>query len=122
MSNTVTPADIVPEFTIVPTFTTVTGGSVYSGLSTKSIRRFISAGKLQAYRPARGRVLISIAELDALIRNSTQRLRRGRGIYDRSTAGPCGGDHSETARKEGTIDDKGSNTTDQASVGRDHED
>lgn len=52
----------------------------YSDLSQKTLRRFISEGRLKAYRPARGKVLIKKKELDALIEQSTQQLRRGRGI------------------------------------------
>ena len=54
--------------------------SFYSDLSQKSIRRLISKGDLQDYRPARGKILIKLKELDALIQKSTAKIRRGRGI------------------------------------------
>ena len=49
---------------IQPQWLTVDLAAEYSSLSTKSIRRLISAGKLQAYRPCRGRVLINLGELE----------------------------------------------------------
>jgi excisionase family DNA binding protein len=65
---------------IIPAWLTVDGSATYASLSTKSIRRLISSGKLTAHRPVRGRVLIDRDELDSVIRSSTQQLRRGRGI------------------------------------------
>lgn len=52
----------------------------YCDLSQKTIRRFIRDGRLTAYRPARGKVLVKKKELDALIEKSTKPLRKGRGI------------------------------------------
>ena len=54
--------------------------SFYCDLSQKTLRRFIKEGRLNEYRPARGKVLIKRKELDALIEKSTTKIRRGRGI------------------------------------------
>lgn len=54
--------------------------AIYSDLSEKTLRRFISSGQLKAYRPARGKILVKKKELDALIEQSTKPLRKGRGI------------------------------------------
>jgi excisionase family DNA binding protein len=56
----------------------------YAGLSTKTIRRLLSSGKLRALRPVKGRILIDRDELDALVLSSDQRPRRGRGIRPHS--------------------------------------
>ena len=58
----------------------VKNGAIYSDLSEKTLRRFISSGRLKAYRPARGKILVKKKELDALIEQSTKPLRKGRGI------------------------------------------
>ena len=55
----------------------------YSGLSEDSIRSLLTSGKLTALRPVPGRVVIDRRELDALLRASTKRPRRMRGMYDR---------------------------------------
>jgi excisionase family DNA binding protein len=54
--------------------------AAYSGLSDKSIRRMISAGKLTAHRPVRGAIKIDRGELDAAIKASTGTLVKGRGM------------------------------------------
>jgi len=69
-----TPIDLQPGFM------SLKKAASYSDLSEKSIRRFISAGRLQAYRPARGKILVKRTELDALIEKSTKQIRKGRGI------------------------------------------
>jgi len=61
-------------------FLTVQGAAEHSSLSPESIRRLISAGKLTALRPVRGRVLIDRRQLDSVVLSATQRPRRGRGI------------------------------------------
>lgn len=61
-------------------FLSLKNGALYSDLSEKTLRRFISAGRLKAYRPARGKVLVKKKELEALIEQSTKPLRKGRGI------------------------------------------
>jgi excisionase family DNA binding protein len=55
-------------------WTTVAGAASYTCRSEKSIRRLIEAGKLLAYRPSgtRGKILVNVAELDALIVASTR--------------------------------------------------
>jgi excisionase family DNA binding protein len=64
----------------LPRYLGVDAAGTYSSLSAKSIRRLLSAGKLHAYRPVRGRVLIDREELDAFILSSgAQKLRIGRG-------------------------------------------
>ena len=45
-----------------------------------SIRRMLASGKLQAFRPVRGRVLIDREQLDSVITASTSTPRRRRGI------------------------------------------
>jgi excisionase family DNA binding protein len=57
----------------------VSSAGSYSDLSTESIRRLISAGKLIAHRPVRGKILIDKVELDALIAGATKTPRVGRG-------------------------------------------
>lgn len=61
-------------------FLTVEGAAAYSGLSTKSIRRLIARGELEAMRPVKGRVLVDRQAIDSLILGSTARVRCGRGI------------------------------------------
>ena len=62
-------------------FLSLKNASYYCDLSEKTLRRFISEGRLQDYRPARGKVLIKRKELDTLIEQSTTKIRRGRGIH-----------------------------------------
>jgi excisionase family DNA binding protein len=68
------------EPVVTPRFLTVDGAAVYASLSTASIRRLISAGKLGAYRPCKGRVLVDKVELDSLILSATGCPRTGRGL------------------------------------------
>jgi excisionase family DNA binding protein len=60
-------------------FRSVAGAASYTGLSTESIRRLIAAGKLVAYRPVRGRIVVDLRQLDALVLGSTSTPRTGRG-------------------------------------------
>jgi excisionase family DNA binding protein len=60
-------------------YLSVADAARYSGLSADSIRNLLSSNKLTALRPVKGRVLIDRQELEALIRSSTTRPRRGRG-------------------------------------------
>lgn len=53
--------------------------AAYSSLSVKSLRRLVSAGKLQAHRPVRGRIVLDRFELDAYIAGATATPRTGRG-------------------------------------------
>lgn len=53
--------------------------AAYSSLSAVSIRRLISAGKLQPRRPLKGKLLVDRLELDNLISSSTATPRIGRG-------------------------------------------
>jgi hypothetical protein len=62
-----------------PRYLSVADASVYAGVSEDSIRSLLAGGKLTALRPVPGRVVIDRVELDALIRSSTSRPRRGRG-------------------------------------------
>ena len=55
-------------------------GALFCDLSEKTLRRFISAGRLKSYRPARGKVLVKKKELEALIEQSDKPIRTGRGI------------------------------------------
>lgn len=61
-------------------FLSLKNAAFYCDLSEKTLRRLIKQGRLTAYRPARGKVLIKKEELDALIEGSTKSLRKGRGI------------------------------------------
>jgi excisionase family DNA binding protein len=58
---------------------TIRAASEYTMLSQPSIRRLISAGKLTARRPVRGRILLDRLELDSVIAGATARPRTGRG-------------------------------------------
>jgi excisionase family DNA binding protein len=62
---------------------TVEHAASYCDVSQDSIRTLLSSGRLTAFRPVPGRVLISIRELDALVQASTRAPRKGRGIYSR---------------------------------------
>jgi excisionase family DNA binding protein len=65
---------------IEPRFFTVSGAATYSSLSETSLRREIRAGRLTAYRPRKGRILLDRRQLDALITAADQRPRIGRGL------------------------------------------
>lgn len=62
-----------------PRFQGVSPAAKYSGLSPASIRRLISTGKLTGLRPVRGRVVVDLRELDALLLSSTAKPRKSRG-------------------------------------------
>jgi hypothetical protein len=51
--------------------------ATYSGLSEKTIRRFIASGNLSPYWPLPGRVVVDLRDLDALITGSTVAGKRG---------------------------------------------
>jgi len=53
--------------------------AAYSALSVRSIRQLLSAGRLQAHRPVRGKIVIDRLELDSHIATSTATPRTGRG-------------------------------------------
>lgn len=53
--------------TTEPVYLPLTEASVRYALGVGTLRRWIAAKRLAAYRPA-GRVLVSVAELDALVR------------------------------------------------------
>lgn len=61
-------------------FFSVADAAVYASLSEESIRRLLSAGKLTALRPVKGKISIDRQELDAFILSSTARPRIGRGL------------------------------------------
>jgi excisionase family DNA binding protein len=69
-------------------YLSVAHAAMYCDLSEDSVRSLLSSGKLTAYRPVAGRVLIDRRELEALLQSSTKRPRRARGVYDRTAAGP----------------------------------
>ena len=60
-------------------FLTVDNAATYSGLSSESVRRLLSAGKLTALRPVKGRIVIDRVQLDSFVLASDQRPRTGRG-------------------------------------------
>ena len=57
----------VPLASGSPRWLTIQAAADYCGLSAESIRRLLSARKLTAHRPVKGRILIDRGELDALI-------------------------------------------------------
>ena len=61
-------------------FFTVASAARYADLSSKSIRRLVASGSLQALRPCRGRILVDRTQLDSLILGATGRPRKGRGL------------------------------------------
>lgn len=61
-------------------YLTVEAAAHYTSLSTVSIRRLLSAGKLTAYRPVKGRILVDRNQLDAYVVSTTSLLRKGRGL------------------------------------------
>jgi excisionase family DNA binding protein len=65
---------------VVPAFLTIQAAAAFIGLSADSIRSLLSSGRLRAYRPVRGRILISKEELETLVLASTGQPRHGRGI------------------------------------------
>jgi excisionase family DNA binding protein len=60
----------VPLASGSPRWLTIQAAADYCGLSAESIRRLLSARKLTAHRPVKGRILIDRGELDALIQAS----------------------------------------------------
>jgi hypothetical protein len=60
-------------------FLGIVGASRRANLSPESIRRLIAGGRLTAYRPVKGRVVIDVRELDAFVLGSTVTPRTGRG-------------------------------------------
>ena len=63
-----------------PRFLSIERAGQYSCLSSSSIRRLLSAGKLTALRPCRGRVLVDRHQLDSVVSGSSSAPRSGRGI------------------------------------------
>ena len=61
-------------------YLSVKSAAIYCDLSQKTLRRFIAGGRLTAYRPAKGKILLKRRELDAFIDQSTRKVRSGRGI------------------------------------------
>ncbi len=68
-------------------FLSVQGAADYASLSDVSIRRFLSAGKLTARRPCKGKVLIDRHQIDSLVMSATTTPRTGRGIRTGEKAG-----------------------------------
>ena len=63
---------------------TVQESSLFCGLSVRTIRDMLARGELTGFRPRPGRVLISLAELDAMVRRGAKR-RGTRGRYQRQS-------------------------------------
>ena len=61
----------------------------YAGVSEESIRRLLGSGKLSAYRPVGGRVVIDLQQLNELILASEQQ-QSGRGVHHPQSAQPGG--------------------------------
>jgi excisionase family DNA binding protein len=60
-------------------FVTIAEAAHRVSLSESAIRQMIRDRKLQALRPVRGRILLSVAELDAAVLRSTAPIVGGRG-------------------------------------------
>ena len=60
-------------------FLGVDAAAEHASLSPESIRRLIAGGRLTALRPVRGRVVVDVRQLDALVLASTTLPRTGRG-------------------------------------------
>lgn len=73
-------SDTVQVKTVEQNWLNVTNAAKYSDLGEKSIRRLLASGKLTAFRPVKGRILLCRDELDSLIRSSTSTPRTGRGL------------------------------------------
>jgi hypothetical protein len=65
--------------TFDPKFVTVQAAAKRTSLSEGSIRNLINTGKLTASRAVRGKIVIPIAAIDALMASSTAPSRLGRG-------------------------------------------
>lgn len=65
-------------------FLGLTAAAHYCDLSPESLRRMIAAGKIRAFRPVRGKILIDTRELDSVILASTSTPRFGRGRPNRA--------------------------------------
>ncbi|MBX9656389.1 hypothetical protein K2Y11_22465 [bacterium] len=57
----------------------------HAAVSEDTIKGMLSSGRLQAYRPCPGRVVVNLDELDDLIRSSTATPRHRRGTYSRAS-------------------------------------
>ena len=68
---------------LCPRWLSVRRAAAYTSLSEVSVRRLISAGKIEAKRVVKGKVLIDRIQLDALISGSNSNPRRGRGLLVR---------------------------------------
>lgn len=60
-------------------FLSIATAAAYADVSKESVRRLVNSGKLKAFRPVRGKVLIDRRELEAYVLGSTTRPRIGRG-------------------------------------------
>ena len=63
-----------------PRWLPIPSSARYTGLSVGSIRRLLAAGKLTAFRPVRGRVVLDRYELDSYVLGCNARPRAGRGL------------------------------------------
>lgn len=62
-------------------FLTLSDAERYCGVSTKTLRRMIAAGKLVALHPVKGRVVVDRLNLDsAILETAMKRFRTGRGV------------------------------------------
>lgn len=74
-------AKIAEEGGVPPArFLSIEAAATYSGISAVSLRRLISAGKIERYTPIKGRVVVDRLELENYVRSCTVRARTGRGI------------------------------------------
>jgi excisionase family DNA binding protein len=72
---------MTPEAQPIPRrFMNLPEAAAHVGLSARSLRRMLAAGRLTAHRPVRGRVLVAIDELHAEIAASVAVPRKRRGI------------------------------------------
>jgi hypothetical protein len=61
-------------------FFSIPAAAEYSSISPESVRHLLAAGKLTAFHPVPGRVVVSRKELEAYILGTDARQRKGRGI------------------------------------------
>ena len=70
-----------------PRWMSIRKAAEYTSLSDVSVRRLLSAGKLTAHRPCKGKVLVDRHQLDALVVSATATPRMGRGKRHGQKAG-----------------------------------
>ena len=62
-------------------FLTIANAATYCDLSSKSIRRALAKGELTPFRPARGRIVVDVRELESWVLGATSTPRNSRGRF-----------------------------------------